>query len=173
MPDDTLGPALQEAYAIGTTGVHYVTLEMRHSLLTEPIRVVCDHEDLICTLESDAPLDPGEQVTFQAFTFRTSKPEISPTGIPTMPLEIDNVDRRITASIEAVLSSKESIKVVFREYLSLDLSMPQNDPPMELEVLDCRADVFVVKVTLGWANRKNMRFPTDLFDSERNPSLAA
>ena len=173
MPDSTLSQAIKEAYASAPRGViSYLTMELRHSLLTEPIRVVMDNADLVAYLEDTAPINAGEQVTFIRYAFDLKKPEISPNGIPTVELEIDNVSREIVASIEAVLVSTELLKGTFREYLSTDLSGPQNDPPMHLDVMTVSADMFRVKATLGFPNLMNKRFPTLAYDPEIFVSLA-
>lgn len=173
MPDPTLSAALKEAYASAPRGqVIYLTMELRHSLLTAPIRVVLDYEDLDAYLEEDAPIEPGEQVLFRAYAFDLQRPEVSTQGWPTITLTIDNVDRMIVAAIETVLGSSEPIKATFREYLSTDLSGPHNDPPMHLEVMDITADVFQVTATLGFPNYMNKKFPTLGYTSELCPSLA-
>lgn len=173
MPDSTLSQALKEAYASAPSGqIIYITLELRHSLLTEPIRVVCDKTDLEAYLEPDAPLNPGEEVFFRRYAFDLQRPEVSPSGIPTAQLTIDNVSREITAAIETVLSSSEPIKATFREYLSTDLSGPQNDPPMHMDVLEIKADVFRVTATIGFQNLMNKKFPTVSYTSDVFPSLA-
>lgn len=174
MPDLSLSAALKEAYASAPVGViSYFTMELRHSLLAEPIRVVRDNADLVAYLEADAPLNPGEEVTFQGFAFDLVRPEVSPGGLPQMSLEIDNVDRSIVASIEAVLGSTELLKATFREYLNTDLSAPQNDPPIHMDVMSVTADAFRVKAVLGFPNLMNRRFPTTAYDSTVFPSLAA
>ena len=78
MSDDTLSQAIKEAYASAPANVIiYHTMELWHPAFTDPIRVVRDYDDLTATLESTAPRNAGESVTFIAFNFDFTKPEVS------------------------------------------------------------------------------------------------
>lgn len=174
MPDSTLTQALKEAYASAPAGVIiYQTLELRHPVFTQPIRVVCDRTELEATLESAAPVNPGEAVTFAAFAFRFSKPEVSALGLPQVQLEIDNVDRSIVNAVEAAVASSDVIELTYREFISTDLSAPQNNPPLTLTILSISASVFAVKAVAGYPNLMNLRFPTQAYDTTTFPGLAA
>ena len=172
MPDASLSEALKEAMASAPAGqIIYLTLEIRHAGLVEPIRAVCDWDDLEAYLEEDAPLNGGEEVFFTRYAFDIQKPEVSPTGVPTATLTIDNVSRDIIAAIELVNNSRTPMQCTFREYLSSDLTGPQNDPPLTMEILDITVDVFRVTATLGMPNYRNKRFPTTAYDADTFPGL--
>lgn len=174
MPDPTLSEALKEAYASAPAErVIYITFELRHSLLLAPIRVVLGRDDIEAYLEADAPANPGELVFFHRYVFDLVRPEVGPSGVPTMTLTIDNVSRDIMAGIEATMVSQEAVVGTFREYLSDDLSGPQNDPPMHMEVMDISADVYQITLVLGFPNYQNKRFPTIAYDAEIYTSLAS
>jgi len=109
MTDTTLTAALKEAYASAPSNVIiYSTLELYHPTFTSPIRVVRDYNDLVVNLESDAPRNPGDltnattttntKVTFVAFNFDFTRPEVSSQGIPQVTITLDNVDRAIVAN---------------------------------------------------------------------------
>lgn len=174
MVDTTLSQAIKEAYASAPSNVviHH-TLELRHPAFTSPIRVVRDHADLIATLEDTAPANPGETVTFVRFAFDFTKPEISTNGVPQISIEMDNVSRAIVANIEAALTSMDLVQATYREYLSTDLSAPQNDPPIHMTIMSITADVFRVKAVAGFPDLINRRFPTTEYDSETFPGLLA
>lgn len=174
MTDTTLSQALKEAYASAPAGVVvYHTLEIRHSAFDEPIRVVRDRMDLTATLEDDAPANPGETVLFRAYAFDLMRPEVSLTGLPQCQFEIDNVDRLIVANIELAIATTELIKVTYREYLSTDLSAPQNDPPLTMTLVTVTADTFRVKAVAGFRNLNNYKFPRMEYDTEIFPQLAS
>lgn len=174
MTDTTLSQALKEAYASAPANVViYHTLELRHPAFTTPIRVVCDHADLVATLESGAPVNPGQQVTFVRFAFNFTKPEISPNGVPQLTIEIDNVDRSIVANIEAAMTTSDMVQATYREYISTDLTAPQNDPPIHMTIMSISADVFKVSAVAGFPDLINRRFPTTEYDSETFPGLLA
>lgn len=172
MTDTTLSQALKEAYASAPANVMiFHTLELRHPAFTTPIRVVRDHSDLVATLEASAPVNAGQQVTFTRFAFDFTKPEISPSGVPQLTIEIDNVDRAIVANIEAAMTTADMVQATYREYISSDLTCPQNDPPIHMTIMSITADVFRVKAVAGFPDLINRRFPTTEYDSETFPGL--
>lgn len=174
MPDPTLAQAIREAYASAPANVViYHTLELRHPAFSTPIRVVRDHADLTARLEAGAPANPGEWVTFMAFAFDFTRPEVSPQGVPQCTIEIDNVSRLIVANIEAALTTTDLVQCTYREYISTDLTGPQNDPPIHMTIMSIRADVFRVRAVAGFPDLVNRRFPTREYDAETFPGLIA
>lgn len=166
MPDSTLSQAIKEAYAAAPSDVIvYHTLEINHPAFVQPIYVVNDHADLNANLEN------GDPVTFVRFAFRLVKPEVSPTGVPQLTVEIDNVSREILANIQLAMQSTAKITMTYREYLSTDLSGPQNDPPMEMVLSGIKADVFKVSATASFGDDNNKRFPNQEYTADRFPGL--
>lgn len=173
MTDTTLSQAIKEAYASAPANVViYHTLELRHPAFTSPIRVVRDFEDLTATLEATAPVDASTAVLFVRFSFDFTKPEVSATGVPQMSIEIDNVDRSIVANIEAALATTDLVQATYREYISADLTAPQNDPPIHMTIMSISANVFRVKAVAGFPDLMNRRFPSTAYDAEVFPGLA-
>lgn len=172
MPDSTLTQALKEAYASAPAGtiIHH-TLEFRHSAFTQPLRVVRGFADLVATLEDSAPADPGVAVTFAAYAFDLTRPEVNPQGVPQIQIEIDNVSREIIANIEAAIQTTERVKVTYREFLSTDLAGPQNDPPIHMTVLQIKAGIFRIVATAGFPDLANKRFPTQEYSADVFPGL--
>lgn len=174
MADPALSAALKEAYASAPVrDVVYHTLEIHHAAFTTPIRVVRDRVDLVARLEPGAPQNPGEEVVFSAFAFDLLRPEVSATGVPQCTVEIDNVSREILANIELAMPSIEAVRLTYREFLSSDLSRPQNDPPITLTLISISADVFKVRAVAGFSDFGNRRFPRDEYTAERFPGLVA
>lgn len=174
MPDSTLTQAIKEAYAAAPSDVviHH-TLELRHPAFTQPLRVVRDYAALDATLEASAPEDPSTEVTFTAFAFDLVKPEVNSDGRPQITIEIDNVSREIIANIEAAMSSQASIEVTYREYLSTDLTGPQNDPPLHMNIVRITADLFRVRADATFGDFSNRRFPAVAYTAETFPGLVA
>jgi hypothetical protein len=172
MTDSTLSAAIKEAYASAPQDVIiYHTLELRHPAFTTPIRVVRDYADLTATLEDTAPVDPSAEVLFVAFNFEFTKPEISTTGVPQISIMLDNVSRDIVANVEAALTTTDLVQATYREFISTDLTCPQNDPPIHMTIMSITADVFSVKAVAGFPDLLNRRFPTTEYDSETYPGL--
>lgn len=174
MTDTTLSQALKEAYASAPANVViYHTLELNHPAFTTPIRVVRDFVPLTATLESTASANAGEAVTFAAFAFELTKPAVNPNSVPQITIEIDNVDRSIVANIEAALTTTDLVTVTYREFLSTDLSAPQNNPPLTLTVMSVSATVFKITATAGFPTMQNKRFPTTEYDATTYPGLVS
>ena len=167
MPDSTLTQAIKEAYAAAPANIIiYHTLELWHPAFSAPIRVVRDYVDLTATLESTAPRNPSASVTFVAFNFDFTKPEISATGLPEVTLTMDNVDRAIVANIEAALTTTDLVTIIYREFISSDLTSPQNNPPLSLTITSVTADLYKVTAVATFPNLMNKRFPTLEYNAE-------
>jgi hypothetical protein len=173
MPDSVLSQAIREAYASAPAGVIiYHTIELRHPAFDAPIRVVHDTVDLSATLESTAAVNPGELVDFIAFAFDFTKPEVNSVGIPQITIEIDNVDRSIVANIEASIATTDLVQCTYREFISTDLSAPQNNPPLTMTIMSVSATTMRVSAVASFPNLMNIRFPTTEFDTTVFPGLA-
>lgn len=175
MPDTTLSATITEAYAVAPVaeGVILVALEIDHPTFVTPIRIVNDTADLVATLEADAPRDPGAEVTFIAFDFRVKPPEINTSGTPQLVIEIDNVTREILAYVETAMSSTELLTVIYRVFLTSDLSGPQNNPPLALTISAISADLMRVRAVAGYGDFVNRKFPNAEYSAEVFPGLIA
>lgn len=173
MPDITLEEALKEAYAAAPAEeIVYDTLEFRHADWTTPIRVVRDYVNLVATLEATAPLNPGEAVTFTAFSFDLQRPEVNPDAVPEVSITIDNVSLEIEDALLQAIQSVEPIQVTYRPYLSSVLTAPAMNPPLTLTLQEVSAtsQQVTAKARLGdFANRK---FPGQEYTARRFPGLA-
>ena len=174
MPDPALSAAIAEAYASAPQDeVILHTLEIRHDHFDTPIRVVRDHADHDLTLEATAPIDPSTEVTFTAFSFDFTLPEVNDRGNPEILITIDNVSAEIIGYIDAAAQTPDLIEITYRPYLSSDTSAPQMDPPLTLTVREIEADIFQIRVRAGFPNLANRKFPNETYTSERFPGLIA
>jgi hypothetical protein len=174
MPDVTLKDAIKEAWASAPAGVvNYVTLELHHSAFDAPIRVVHDRVNLTARLEAGAPRNASELVEFVAFSFDFTPPDVSTDGVPQIKLGLDNVDRSIVTNIRKALGYTETITMLVREYLSTDLTGPQNDPVLPMVLQTVSADVFKVTSTAGFTNLQNAKFPRTEYDTSVFPGLVS
>lgn len=172
MPDSTLSEAIKEAYASAPADeIIYHTLEIWHPNFTQPIYVVRDFNDLTAFKEATAARSPGAEVTYVGFAFDFVPPEVDKAGVPQCVIEIDNVSREILANIEAAMGSTASITVIYRAYLSSDLSGPENDPPLELTIHSITADPFKVRAVAGFGSLANIKFPRQEYSAEVFPGL--
>jgi hypothetical protein len=174
MSDAALSEALKEAYASAPTAdVLLHTLELWHPNFTAPIRVVRDQQDFTSTLESTAPRNAGESVTFVGFAFDIVPPEVSDRAIPQCVIEMDNVSREILSNVEQAMTSTELVTAIYRAYLDTDTSGPQNDPPLILTLTSISATLFRIRANAGFPDLANRRFPKLEYTADRFPGLIA
>lgn len=172
MPDLTLEEALKEAYAVAPNNlIVYDTLEFRHPEWAAPIRVVRDFANLVATLESDAPLNPGESVTFTGFAFDMARPEINPDSAPEVSITIDNVSLEIEDALLQTVTSVYPIEVTYRPYLSSNLLMPAMNPPMTLVLQQVQASSSRITATARLGDFANKKFPSQEYTARRFPGL--
>lgn len=174
MPDDSLSVAIKEAYASAPSDdVILHTIELRHASFATPIRVVRDHIALSATLESDAPENPGETVTFVAFAFNFRLPDANKTTVPEIEITIDNASAELIGYLDVAAQTADMIELTYRPYLASDTSAPQMDPPITLVVREINCDVFRVVARAGFGDLANKRYPSEIYTSERFPGLFA
>lgn len=179
MTDTTLKQAIQEAYATAPTNdVILHTLEIRHPAFVDgtgaatSIRVVQDYADLTAKLEATAPLNPSVYVTFISFAFDVVLPEVTDASTPQIVITMDNVSQEIEQNIALATASGIFAEITYRQYLSSDLTGPQNDPPLTLTVMDIKADDFKVTCTCGFSDPSNKNFPNENYTLQRFPGLS-
>lgn len=172
MPDPYLSEAIKEAYASAPVDtIIYHTLEIIHSDFTEPIRIVRDFNELTATLEDTAPYNPGEEVTFIPYAFEFQPPEINTQGVVQCQIEIDNVDRVIFSALDTAITSYSILELIYRGYLSDDLTGPQNDPPLRMTITSVSAGVSKITATASFGNFANRKFPNYTYTTENFPYL--
>ena len=81
------------------------------------------------------------------------------------------VARDILASIEGAMSSNTLIEVIYRVFLSGDLSTPQNDPPLTLTIFEINATPMKIRALAGFRDIGNKRFPAGEYSTEQFPGL--
>lgn len=174
MPDPTLSAAIKEAYASSPSSVVvYHTLEIWNSAFSVPIRVVRDTDSLDAKIEAGAPRDAGAVVTFTGYAFDIVQPELTTNSVPSCSIEIDNVDRLILAQIDLATVSGLKTTLIYRQYLSSGLTVgPENLPPMVLTVLSVSATPYRIKISAGFPDLLNRKFPALEYDPEVFNGLA-
>jgi hypothetical protein len=172
---NNLEAAIREAYATAPAGeVILHTLEFRHPAFTAPLRVVRDHRELVARLESTAPENPNEEVTFTAFAFDFVPPDVDTTGaMPEVIIAIDNVSSQILGYMDQAANSQDLIEMTYRPYLASDPSEPQMDPPLTLTVRSVEADIFRITARASYGDFVNRSFPSEVYNSTRFPGLIA
>jgi len=173
MPDPSLSQALKEAFASAPSGTVVLdTLEIWHPSFDQPIRVVRDHVDLTARLETGAPRDAGQKVTFASMAFNFAPPPVDTAPVPEITLSLDNVGRDLADALEAAAISQDVIEVTWRPYLSTDLEGPHMDPPITLTLTEVEADTMRVTGRARMLDIGNKAFPSITYTARRFPGLA-
>ena len=179
MTDNTLSEALKEAYASApseTVLLH--TLELRHPAFIDDngnqtaIRIVRDNKNYTCRLEDTAPLDPGEEVEFQALAFDLELPPVEAIPVPEITLSIDNVSTEIIKYLDRAVETQDMIEMTYRPYLTNDLSTPQMDPPITLVITEVTADISKISATARMMDIGNKSFPAENYTVKKYPGLS-
>lgn len=172
MTDTSLQDAIKEAYASAPSDeVILFTIEMRHPSFDAPLRVVRDMQNLTATLEADAPENAGEEVLFIAYPFDIKPPDMDEYGKPELTITIDNVGREIMTYVEQAVAQRAVIDVTYRLYLASDLSGPQNNPPMTMQVTSITATPTSITMVASFPDLSSKAFPKKLYTLEQFPSL--
>jgi hypothetical protein len=165
MPELGYTNAIKEAYASAKKNVAIIdSLEISHPELTT-FYLVRNKSALTLTNEN------SETNVFEPVSFMLDRPRQGETGAQELTLTVDNVDRRISDSIETVKNSQTPVTVKWRPYLSSDLTAPQMAAPLELTLADVTVDNFNVVGRCQFVNVINRPFVNELFTRSRFPSL--
>ena len=170
----TFSAAIAEAYAsCPAQVVELTTVELYHPTWGAPVRLVRDQVDLVAKLEASAPNNPSTYVTFTAFPFNFTPPKKG-EGRQELRLIIDNASRLLMDLIESMdLSTAVPVRIIYRPYLSTDLTGPHMNPPLNLSCKAITVDPAQVTLTCGYADFANRKFPRMLYRVETFPGLAS
>jgi hypothetical protein len=121
--------------------------------------------------EYELGLETGGTAVFEPIAFRFTLPGQNDQGVRSINIAIDNVDKRIGDWLDAVSSYDVLATVVWRPYLTSDLTMPQMDPPLRLTLSDIRRTAYEVTGRATVADIVNLKFLRSLYLRSRFPSL--
>lgn len=126
----TFTEAWEEAAAACPPSVkQYDTLEIWHPSFDAPVRIVANvGDDMNFSLENGAPFDGGQSVLFTACPLSVGWPEVRQGQVPQSKVSIDNVNRLLMPKIREALKIRAYITIIFRQYLSSDLTVPAYGP---------------------------------------------
>jgi Domain of unknown function (DUF1833) len=170
--------ALKEAYASAPPEqIIFDTLEIIHPAFVDdagaptPARIVRGYNNIVATLEPDAPKNPGQAVEFTAISFEIKLPGFAEGDVPQLVITIDNVGRELVGSLEQAAADPQVIQVIYRPYLVSDLSAPQMDPPITMYATGVDVDVFQIQITCTLDDVNNWPFPHRFYQPDDFPGL--
>lgn len=157
--------AIKEAYSIcPSEGTLVDTLEISHPD-KDSIYLVRDQ------LDFRAKLETGEWVDFQPLAFDFKLPKSSDTGAQSLDVAIDNTNNHVANYLNSVKSSLKPVTIIYRPYLSSDLSKPQMSPPLTLTLTSAVITVKQVSGRATYADIVNKKFPNDYYTPRRFKNL--
>lgn len=166
--NSSLTDAIKEAYAVAPTNIRvFETLEISHESIEEPIRIVQDFRALTATLET------SEEVTFQPVWFNFTLPAATESGRQDLSLSIDNINREVSDFVNLAKEYVTPVTIIYRPYLSSNLSQPQLDPPLRLTLQDVSISLLTVSGKAIFADVVNKKWPTEFYTRARFPSIGS
>lgn len=177
----SLSVAAAEAAAIAPiTRAMLDTLEFHRSDILDAagvhtaIRLVVDKQDLLATLEADAPLGAGTEVTFLKVGLRVVKPaESEDAQSPSFEIELDGVSTLCMRLFDEMPESMEPTLMYYRVYASDDTSGPAVTPPLVMEVATAGVGETRVRISCGFGDPINEGFPGLTYTRAQYPGLSA
>jgi hypothetical protein len=166
MPNTSLQDAIKEAFAsCPSSKVIYDTLEIRQPGVQDPVYLVRSPQSITATDEN------GNVRVFEPVGFQFTLPPTDDMGFQSLNISIDNVGRRVKDFVEAAKSEQVPVEVVYRPFLSDDLSHPQMIPPLILYLKDIRITALQVSGKATFMDVVNKSFPSEHYTRDRFPSL--
>lgn len=147
---------MQALMAQQTDRVLLECLTIEHATLTTPVRLVRDRVNLVRAAG-----------TFLAFPFEITFPDQRDDQLPSVELRLDNVDRTISAAIEA-LTSEPTVTV---EVVPLDDPNTVEAGPFVLTLRNINYDASSIRGQLAFEDVLNEPFPEGTFTPKDFPGI--
>lgn len=155
---------LNELQASGGTDVILPVIELQCDAWPQPIVLVRDYQNHTITTEDNRTLlalSTGMDVAL---------PKKDKSGSQSLQFALDNVRGEAVAAMRAALREQEEVRLIFRQYVSSDLSAPA-DNPYHFIVRSFQAKGPQVDVVAAFFDLIDMAYPRDVYDSKFAPGL--
>ncbi len=164
--NDVYLDAIKEAFAIAPSEVvTYHTLEIRQSGVQDPVFIVQNFLPITANDEGGITRD------FEPVGFQFALPQANEEGFRSLTLAIDNISRRVTDFVTIAQTSTQQVEVIYRPYISTDLTRPQMDPPLTLYLKDVEITKNQVTGRATFMDLVNKPFPSELYTRDLFPTL--
>lgn len=144
--------ALETLYASGGKAVIIPTLELSCPAWAAPIYLCHGFDDTTATTEI------GATVKFTASGFAVALPKRDNSGNQMLTFAIDNVTGEAQQLIDKALDARARISLVFRVFISSDLSAPA-ERPYRMTVLNGLMQGASVQLNAGYFDLINLGWP--------------
>jgi len=166
MPNASLNDAIKEAHAICPSEKNVIhTLEIRQTGIQLGY-FLSQTQTGINAFDED-----GVEHTFLPCGFQFTLPPSDDDGFKSLSIAIDNIDRKASDFVEVARQYVVPVEVIYRPYMSDDLTAPAMDPPLVLYLKDIQITALQVVGKCTFLDLVNKRFPSILYQRERFPSL--
>lgn len=161
-----LEEAIKEAFAIAPVNKVVIhTLEIRQDGVQSPIYISQTRRGITALDEN------GIERGYIPCGFAFSLPPSNEDGFQSLNVAIDNIDLRVTDFVTMAISQMVPIRMVYRPYLSDDLTRPQMNPPIVLYLKEVELTTYQVVGRATFMDVVNKKFPSELYTRARFPAL--
>lgn len=155
---------LETLYASGGQAEIIPTLELSCPAWASPVYLCHGFTDTTATTEA------GATVKFTASGFSAALPKRDNSGNQTLTFAIDNVTGQAQQLIDQALDARARISLVFRVFLSTDLSAPA-ERPYRMTVLNGFMQGASVQLNAGYFDLINLAWPRRKYTLDFAPCL--
>jgi hypothetical protein len=165
-----LQDAIKEAYTLAPSDVViYDTLEIRQGEDSDevqpPVFLVRGALGITALDENGVSHD------YLPIGFQFSLPPSTEDGFESLNIAIDNIGQAVSDFVAVAMSQEIPVKVIYRPYLSNDLTTPQMIPPLTLFLKDIQISAEQVTGRATFMDIVNKKFPLGLYTRTRFPTL--
>lgn len=165
---------IREAYAVAPRDrVVWQTVELRHPAFEVPVRLVRGRRrgvPLVATLESNAPLNAGEAVSFDPFAFEFIPPGQDSNGPTPARAVVDNISGALIEKLDLTLTDNRAIEVTYRVFRDDQLNAP-GDVVRNLFLTDVEVTASRATGELRYREVATQGFPLKLYSRDLFPAL--
>jgi hypothetical protein len=155
---------LERVFASGGTEVVIPTLELTCPAWDAPILLCNGYENHTCTTEDDRVL------TFVASGIAIALPKKGTQCTQVLNFAIDNVTGEAQKLIDQAIESGERVTLIFRHYLSSDLSAPA-EPPYRFVVREGGMEGSTLNVSAAFFDMINTAWPRNFYTADFAPGI--
>ncbi|EBY2984671.1 DUF1833 domain-containing protein [Escherichia coli] len=131
-----------------------------------------EQQYFLCTGYDDitAITESGDRVTFVACAMDIALPKRNADGTQDLQFAISNIDGVVSTAVRNALDDISSASIIYRHYLSSDLSAPAS-PPYTLSIKSGHWTAMQVQITAGYLNVLDLAWPRYRYTLNNFPAL--
>jgi hypothetical protein len=164
--NDVLSEAIKEAYAVAPAHVVIIhTLEFQQQGVQDAVFISQSRQGIVALDEN------GLEKSFLPCGFQFTLPGSTEEGFRSLNLTVVNIDRRVTDFVKTSLTQDVPVKAIYRPYLNTDLTQPHWNPPIVFFLENAQISPMQVTARATPMDIVNAKFPNELYDRARFPTL--